>query len=160
MAVINVTSGSQAILTLGNTAPLSVPGATDGLVVPLLQDLTLNTSPGTVRYSTLDSTAASSFTTVIENEVTFNMLVDEDTFFGNSSLTNNSVAENGLWSTSNNKTEIFWSVAFEGDTTGDYYISGSGFIGGLSPSASIDQAVWISPGTIVVNGDVTKSTVS
>jgi hypothetical protein len=51
------------------------------------------------------------------------MLVDEDTFFGNSSLTNNSVAENGLWSTSNNKTEIFWSVAFEGDTTGDYYIS-------------------------------------
>ena len=32
MAVINVTAGSQAILTLGNTETLSLPGATDGHV--------------------------------------------------------------------------------------------------------------------------------
>jgi hypothetical protein len=38
-------------------------------------------------------------------------------------------------------------------------LKGSGFIGGLAPSASIDQAVWISPMEITVNGDLTKATV-
>ena len=160
MAVINVTSGSQAILVLGNTAPLAVPGAAGSLEVPLVQDLTLSTSPGTVRYSTLDSTASSAFTTVVENEVTFNMLVDDDTFFGDGANTTNSIASDGLWSTSNGKTEIFFSIAFEGTDSGDYYLTGQGFIGGLAPSASIDQAVWLSPGSITVNGDLTKSTVS
>ncbi len=156
--VINVTSGSQAILTLGNTSALAIPGAAGSLAVPLVQDLTLTTSPGTVRYSTLDSTASSAFTTVVENEVSFNMLLDDDVFFGLANTTN-SVANDGLWSTSNGKTEVFFSVAFEGTDSGDYYLSGKGFIGGLAPSASIDQAVWISPGTITVNGDLTKSTV-
>jgi len=160
MAVINVTSGSQAILVLGNTAPLAVPGAAGSLEVPLVQDLTISTAPGTVRYSTLDSTASSAFTTVVENEVTFNMLVDDDTFFGDGANTTNSIASDGLWSTSNGKTEIFFSIAFEGTDSGDYYLTGQGFIGGLAPSASIDQAVWLSPGSITVNGDLTKSTVS
>jgi len=157
--VINVTSGSQAILTLANTAPLAVPGAAGGLAVPLVQDLTLNTSPGTVRYSTLDSTASSAFTTVVENSVSLNMLLDDDVFFGLSNVTN-SVANDGLWTTSNSKTEVFFSVAFEGADTDDYYISGKGFIGGLAPSASIDQAVWISPMEITVNGDLSKTQVS
>ena len=156
--VINVTSGSQAILTLGNTSALAQPGAAGGLAVPLVQDLTLNTSPGTVRYSTLDSTASSAFTTVVENSVSLNMLLDDDVFFGLSNTTN-SVANDGLWTTSNSKSEVFFSVAFEGADSGDYYISGKGFIGGLAPSASIDQAVWISPMEITVNGDLTKSTV-
>jgi len=118
--VINVTSGNQAILTLGNTAPLAVPGAAGSLAVPLVQDLTLTTSPGTVRYSTLDSTASSAFTTVVENEISFNMLLDDDVFFGLANATNE-VANVGLWSTSNSKTEIFFSVAFEGSDSADYY---------------------------------------
>lgn len=159
MAVINVTSGSQAILTLGNTSSMAQPGGTNGLVIPLVQDITVNTAPGTVRYSTLDSTASSAFTTVVENSVTLNMLVDEATFFGDSGNTLNSVATSGLWSTSNSKTEVNFSVAFEGADSGDYYLSGTGFIGGLAPSASIDQAVWISPMEITVNGDLSKATV-
>ncbi len=159
MSVINVTAGSQAILTLGNTAPLAVPGATNGLVVPLMQDVTVSAAPGTVRYSTLDSSSSSAFTTVNENEVSFNMLLDEAVFFGNAALTLNSVAELGLLTTSINKTEIHFSVAFEGADSTDNYIKGKGFIGGLAPTASVDQAVWISPGTIIVNGELTKDTV-
>ena len=159
MSVINVTAGSQAILTLGNTEVLAAPAAVNGLVVPLVQDVTVSATPGTVRYSTLDSSSSSAFTTTNENEISFNMLVDDDTFFGNAALTNNSVAELGLLTTSINKTEIFFSVAFEGDTSTDNYIKGKGFIGGLAPTASIDQAVWISPGTIIVNGELTKDTV-
>jgi len=156
---INVTSGSQAILTLGTTAAMAAPGGTDGLVVPLVQDVSVSTQPGTVRYSTLDSTSSSAFTTVMENEVSFNMLLDEDTFFGNASLTNNSVAELGLFTTSNNKTEIHFSVAFEGADSTDNYLHGTGFIGGLAPNASLEQAVWISSGSIIVNGDLSKDTV-
>ena len=159
MSVINVTAGSQAILTLGNTEVLAAPAAVGGLVVPLVQDVTVSAAPGTVRYSTLDSGSSSAFTTTNENEISFNMLVDDDTFFGNAALTNNSVAELGLLTTSINKTEIFFSVAFEGDTSTDNYIKGKGFIGGLAPTASIDQAVWLSPGTIIVNGELTKDTV-
>ena len=158
MSVINVTAGSQAILTLGNTSVLAAPGAAGGMVVPLVQDVTVSAAPGTVRYSTLDSTSSSAFTTVNENEVSFNMLVDDNTFFGIANTVNQVVAD-GLFSTSTGKTEIFFSVAFEGDTSTDNYIKGKGFIGGLAPTASIDQAVWISPGTIIVNGELTKDTV-
>lgn len=160
MSVINVTSGSQAILTLGNAAPLAVPGATNGLVVPLVQDVTVSAAPGTVRYSTLDSGSSSAFTTTNENEISFNMLVDDDVFFGPAvANTDNEVANVGLLSSSINKTEIHFSVAFEGTDSGDYYVSGTGFIGGLTPTASVDQAVWLSPATIIVNGELTKSTV-
>lgn len=156
--VINVTSGSQAILTLGNTAPLAVPGAAGSLSVPLVQDVTVNTSPGTVRYSTLDSTSSSAFTTVTENSISLNMLLDDDVFFGLANTTNK-VANDGLFTTSSDKTEVFFSVAFEGEDSSDFYLKGSGFIGGLAPSASIDQAVWISPMEITVNGDLSKATV-
>ena len=156
--VINVTAGSQAILTLGNTEVLAAPGATNGFVVPLVQDITVTASPGTVRYSTLDSTSSSAFTTVNENEVSFNMLLDDDAFFGLAN-TVNKVVNDGLFTTSTSKTEIHFSVAFEGDTSTDNYIKGQGFIGGLAPNASLEQAVWISPGTIIVNGELTKDVV-
>ena len=159
MAVINITAGSQAILTLGNTSALAIPGAAGGLALPTVQDVTVNAGTQTVRYSTLDSSASSAFTTVNENEVTLNMLVDEEAFFGSANSTN-LVANVGLLTQSINKTETFFTVAFEGADSGDYYISGKGFIGGLAPSASIDAAVWISPMTIVVNGELTKATVS
>ncbi len=160
MGVINVTSGSQAILTLGNTEALSLPGATNGMVIPLLQDVTVNASPGTVRYSTLDSTSSSAFTTVNENEITCNMLIDEETFFGLAAAGgNNLTADSGLFDTSKNKVETFFTVAFEGADGGDYYIKGKGFIGGIAASASIDAAVWISPLTVTVNGELSKATV-
>ena len=159
MAVINVTSGSQAILTLGNTAVMAAPGGANGLVVPTVQDVTVGATTGTVRYSTLDSTASSAFTTVNENNISINMLVDKDAFFGNASLTLNPVAENGLLKTSIDKTEVEFSVAFEGSDSGDYYVHGKGFLTGLTPTASIDQAVWISPMEIVVNGELTRTTV-
>jgi len=158
MAVINVTSGSQAVLVLGNTSPLATPGAANSLVVPFMQDITVNATPGTVRYSTLDSTASSAFTTVNENSISLNVLLDEDVFFG-SSNTANKVANDGLLTTSINKEEVFFSVAFEGTDSSDYYVSGKGFIGGLAPTASIDGAVWLTPIEITVNGELTKATV-
>jgi len=158
MAVINITAGSQAILTLGANATQAAPGGSGGLVIPTVQDVTVNAGTQTVRYSTLDSSASSAFTTVNENEISLNMLVDEAVFFGTGSGTN-PAANVGLLQQSINKTETFFSVAFEGADSGDNYISGKGFISGLAPAASIDAAVWVSPMTIVVNGEIAKATV-
>jgi len=158
MAVMNVTAGSQAILTLGNTEALSLPGATDGMVIPFVQDVTVNAAPGIVRYSVLDSSSSKAFTTVNENSVSGNMLIDEDTFFGKSGATN-TVALAGLFATSTAKTKVFFTVAFEGADSADHYIKGSGFIGGLAPTASMDAAVWLSPIEIIVDGELTAATV-
>ena len=159
MAVINVTSGNQAILTLGNTALNAATGViTNGMQVPFVQDITVNATPGTVRYSTLDSTSSSAFTTVNENSISLNVLVDEAVMFGSSNTTN-SVAKNGLLPTSIAKTEVFFSVSVTGSgTAGDINLNGKGFIGGLAPSASIDGAVWLSPMEIIVNGELSKGT--
>jgi len=125
------------------------------MVVPNMQDVTINATPGTVRYSTLDLSSSRAFTTVNENSISLNVLVDETTFFGGGDALNQ-VAVDGLLKTSIDKTEVEFSVAFEGsDDVGDYYVSGKGFIGGLAPTASIDSAVWITPMEIIVNGELT-----
>lgn len=161
MAVINVTSGDQAVLTLGTTEAMAAPGGPNGLVIPTVQDITVGASTGTVRYSTLDSPSSSAFTTVNENSVSLNMLVDGDTFFGTAAAGGlNDITDNGLLKTSIDKTEIFFSVAFnEGNSSDEFYVSGKGFLTGLTPTASIDQAVWISPMEIVVNGELAKTRV-
>ena len=69
MAVMNVTAGQKAVLTLGNTAPLAVPGVSNGLEVPFMQDITVNASTGVVRYKTLDSSSEKAFTTPSTNQI-------------------------------------------------------------------------------------------
>jgi len=157
--VINVTAGSQAILTLGTTAPMAIPDADEashGMRVATVQDITVNSSPGIVRYSVLDDSASQAFTTVNENSVSLNILLNDDQFFGNASLTDNAIETNGLFLTQNNKTEIFFSVAFDGTDSGANYVYGTGFLSGLAPSASLDQAIWISSLEIAVNGELAK----
>ena len=159
MAVINVTAGTEAILTVGTTAAMAEPAGTNGLVIPLMQDVTVNASPGIVRYSVLDNASSKAFTTVNENSISGNMLLDEDTFFGPAAAGGlNTIADNGLFKTSVDKTEIFFSIAFQGSDSGDHYISGQGFISGLAPSASMDAAIWLTPIEIVVNGELAKAT--
>ncbi len=158
MAVMNITSGNQAVLTLGTTAAMAAPAGADGMIIPFVQDVTVNAAPGIVRYSVLDSGSSSAFTTVNENSVSGNMLVDEDTFFGLSGATN-TVAAAGLLATSIAKTKVHFSVAFEGSDSGDHYITGQAFIGGLAPTASMDAAVWITPIELIVDGEIEALTV-
>ena len=164
MAVMNVTDGSKVILTVidvagGGLANLHPSTGTNGLVIPTIQDVTLNATPGTVRYSTLDSSASSAFTTVNENSLSLNLLVDDDVYFGDGSNSTNSVANKGLLGSSISKDEVYFSLTFEGTGSGANYVTGKAFIGGLAPSSSIDQAVFISPVELIINGEITKSTV-
>lgn len=155
---MNVTAGQKAVLTLGNTAPLAVPGVSNGLEVPFMQDITVNASTGVVRYKTLDSSSEKAFTTPSTNQISLNCLVDEAVFFG-AANSSNKVANDGLFGAQNNKDTVFFSVAFEGTGSGSTYLKGQGFLSGLAPTASQDAAVFITPVTIEVDGDLTKDTV-
>ncbi len=160
MAVINVTDGSQCILAIGNTSITGSIGGANSLDVPFIQDVTVNASTGVTRYKVLDSASEKAFTTPSTNQLTLNALVDEATFFGDGANADNAVARDGLFGVSNSKTKVFFEVSFNGDTGGtSRTMSGEGFVSGLAPTVSMDQAVWITPVTIEVDGDLTAGTV-
>lgn len=155
---MNVTAGQKAVLTLGNTSVLAAPGAAGGLEVPFMQDITVNASTGVVRYKTLDSSSEKAFTTPSTNQISLNCLVDEGVFFGAANTTN-SIANDGLFGSQNSKSTVHFSVSFEGTGSGSTYLKGQGFLSGLAPTASQDAAVFITPVTIEVDGDLSKDTV-
>ena len=161
MAIINVSAGSEAVLVLGDSSANANIAAspTLGLVVPSMQDITLNNSTGVFRWKTLDNTAENAATTPATNQITLNVVVDEDAFFGNSSLTD-AVAISGLFGASKNKTRVYFNAGFQGTDSGSQYLSGSGFISGLAPTVNMDSPVWITPVTIEVDGDFTNTTVA
>ena len=159
MAVINVSAGSEAVLHLAPEGEIAV--AANVLTVPQMQDITINNSTGVFRFKTLDNTAESAVTTPATNQLSLNVVVDKDSFFGNASLTaNGAVVETGLFGVSKNKTKVSFRAYFDGTDTGSKYLEGNGFISGLSPTVNMDSPVWISPVTIEVDGDYTEGEAS
>ena len=160
MAVINVSAGSQAVLELAIYADLDTPA--NVLTVPQMQDITINNSTGVFRFKTLDNTAESAVTTPATNQLSLNVVVDEDSFFGNADLSANGVViETGLFGVSKSKTKVGFRAYFsDPDTTGSKYLEGNAFISGLSPTVNMDSPVWISPVTLEVDGDFTEGTTS
>lgn len=163
MAVINTSAGNEAVLKLydlvggGNTSivPANV------ITIPFMQDVTVNNSTGTFRYKTLDSSSESVVTTPATNQLSLNAIVDDEVFFGNVDVSADPgvIVDEGLFGTSGNKTEIGFEIYFDGTDTGSNKLSGIGFIGGLAPTVNPDAPLWVTPVTIEVNGDYTKSTV-
>ena len=159
MAVINVTDGSSCILAIGNTSVNGAIGGVDALEIPFINDITVNASTGVTRYKVLNSASEKAFTTPSTNQITLNCLVDEAVFFGNAGGTTNKVTNDGLFGASNDKTEVHFELSFEGSTAGDKTISGIGYISGLAPTVSMEQAVWQTPVTIECDGNLTAGTI-
>ena len=159
MAVINVSSGSEAVLVLGDAAVNAnvASGATTGLVVPQMQDITINNSTGIFRFKTLDNTAESAVTTPATNQISLNAVVDANSFFGTGAGSIDLLIDAGLFGASKAKTRVYFQVAFDGRDSGSKYFSGSGFISGLAPTVNMDSPVWITPVTIEVDGDFTEA---
>ena len=158
MAEMNLTAGNIGVLTLANaSADANVLNAA-ALTVPFIQDLTLDTTAGTQTYNVLDNSAGKTFTTTNTNSITLNMLVDEETFFGDGSNAER-VANVGLLGSSINKDKVHFELSFEGATAGARSVTGSGVISGLAPVLNMDNAVIVSPMTIVIDGQITSTTV-
>ena len=160
MAVINVSAGSEAGLHLSATSADEANVAANCLVVPQMQDITVNNSVGVFRFKTLDNTAESAVTIPATNQLSLNCVVDKTAFLGTGTGGDDDAKENGLFGVSKNKTKVFFNVYLDGTDSGSTFISGSGFVAGLAPTVNMDSPVWVTPVTIEVDGDLASNTVS
>lgn len=159
MAYINPAagvSGAQVTLTVYHTS--KVADAT-GLVVPALQDVTINNSNDVFTWTQLDTGSKLQTATTATNSIAMNLVLDPTTFFPGASPTT-TAASQGVFGLSKNKTKIQFELVM-GDTDAGVNtktISGYGYITGLAPTVSADSPVWVSPVTITVTGDYTVAT--
>jgi len=159
MAYINPAPGTANAVTLTLDVASGDTDITQGvgaLAIPALQDMTINASNDVFTWSQLDSTAKKQVATTSTNSVSMNLVVDPTTFFGtslNASITG-TIAEQGVFGCSRNKTLINFIIRVENSTT-DTFIKGVGYITGLAPTVSADSPVWVTPITITVSGEYT-----
>jgi hypothetical protein len=159
MAYINPAPGTanQVTLTLDVASNESdITQAASPLAVPALQDMTINAANDVFTWSQLDSTAKKQIATTSTNSISMNVVVDAATFFGTDvdALISGTIAEQGLFGCSRNKTLINFIIRVENATV-DTLIKGVGYITGLAPTVSADSPVWVSPVTITVSGEYT-----
>jgi hypothetical protein len=159
MAYINPAPGTANQVTLSLDVASSETDITQGvgaLSVPGLQDMTINASNDVFTWSQLDSTAKKQVATTSTNSISMNIVVDTATFFGTvvGSTITNTIAEQGVFGCSRNKTLVNFIIRVE-NATADTFIKGVGYITGLAPTVSADSPVWVSPITITVSGEYT-----
>ena len=150
--VVEIDFAANATITTGNVA-LSA----GKLSIPAISKLTVTTSNGVFEWAQLDTRSKKVVATVATNSLVTDVVLDRDTFFGNTSLTSGSCAQAGILNAQVNKTKLAFKVRIDspaGDGTGDT-ISGVGYITNLAPTIAAEQPVWQTPITIVVDGDFT-----
>ena len=158
--------GSANQITLSLDVADSVTDLTQGvgaLAIAGLQDVTVNASNDVFTWTQLDSTAKKQVATTATNSLSMNLVVDDSIFFGTnlSATATGTIAEQGLFGCSRNKTLINFKLKFvEGGSnqaTADRFVTGVGYITGLAPTVSADSPVWVTPVTITVSGEYTIS---
>lgn len=132
---------------------------TGSLSVPSLQDITVNNSNDVFTWTQLDNTAKLQVATTATNSVSMNLVLDKDSFFGNSSATAGSVATQGIFNLSKNKIKVGFSLYMGDISTGANgpTMTGNAYVTGLAPTVSADSPVWVSPITLTVTGDYSVS---
>lgn len=133
------------------TLTLTVSGTTStSLVIPTLQDVTINNANNVFTWSQLNESAQLQVATNATNSISSNIVVELDSFFGASGAAVGSAAKKGLIGLSVDKTKIDFSI-----NLGTKTISGVGYVTGLAPAISADSPVWVTPITITVSGEYT-----
>ena len=146
-------SGTEVVLTIS----VANNAGDNGVTVPSIQNITLNANQDVMTWSQLDSTAKINVTTTSTNGLDMNIVLDTDTFFGDTGAAEGTAANIGLFALSNNKTKVAFELFFgkDSDGTATKTISGVGYLTGLSPTLSGDSPVWVSPISITVDGEYT-----
>jgi len=162
VAYINVSgTGDFATLHL-STASISTATAnttTGVLAVVGMQNITLSNANGVQRWKQLDSTSEYAIATAATNQISLNIVVDPNSYFGATSADAGSATAKGIFNLSNDKTLVYFRLYYQGTGSGDRYVSGSGYLTGLAPTVAADNPVWLSPLTIDVVGDFTAATI-
>ena len=154
---INVSSPTNFVKLYVSTATITTNTGTGVLLVPSLQDITVNNANGTFRWKQLDSTSQKVVATPSTNSLSMNIVLDDTAFYGTVGSTGTTATALGIFNLSSAKTNLYFKMYWSGETgANNEYISGNGYITGLAPKVNPDQPVWITPFTIEVNGDFTS----
>lgn len=144
-------AAAQVILTLDDAAGT----LTGNLVIPALQDVTVENSNDIFTWTQLDSGSKQQVATTATNSISMNIVLDQTVFFGSGGST--TVANVGIIGLSKAKTLVGFELYLGDTSTGGAgkTMSGNAYITGLSPTVSADSPVWVSPVTLTVTGDYT-----
>ena len=139
----------------GSTNPvLTLKSSVAGnLVIPTLQDVTINNANDVFTWSQLNESAKLQVPTTATNSISTNIVVENLSFFGNTAATANSAVNLGLLGLSTAKTELTFWINIGSTKT----VTGTGYVTGLAPTVSADSPVWVTPVTITVSGEYTFS---
>lgn len=125
-----------------------------GLLVPAIQDITVNNANDVFTWTQLDSGSKQQIATTATNSLSMNIVVDQGVFFGVGTPAATAVTR-GIFGLSKDKIKVEFDL-YLGDTdtgaTGKT-INGYGYVTGLAPTVSADAPVWVTPVTITVDGD-------
>ena len=128
---------------------LSVATTTGDLAIPTLQDVTINNANDVFSWSQLNESAKLQVATTSTNSISSNIVVENDTFFGDTNVVDtDSAGYKGLIGLSVDKTQVDFTI-----TLGAKTISGVGYVTGLAPAVSADSPVWVTPITLTVSGE-------
>jgi hypothetical protein len=146
-------SGVQATLNI----EIEADATNDSLLVPALQDITVNAANDVFTWTQLDATAKQQIATTSTNSLGMNLVLDGDSFFGDGVSASTTASGKGIFgmSTAKSKVEFSLYLGDNDDGTTGKTISGVGYITGLAPTVSADAPVWVSPITITVDGEYT-----
>lgn len=148
------TTGTQPTLYV-STDTANVANA--ALSVICLQDITITNSTGIFSWTDFCSIDTNKVTTPADNEITTNVVLDAENWFGNASAGNTTAAYNGVSGLSINKIPVSFQIVMNGNNSanGAFYYEGTGYISALAPTVSPEAPVWVSPLTIAVDGAFT-----
>lgn len=137
------------------------------LNVTCLQDVTITNSTGIFSWTDFCSASVNKVTTPSDNEISTNIVIQSDDWFGNTgnSVVANSALNLGVSGLSETRKKVAFRVQMNDSANansavanGVYWYAGEGYISSLAPTVSPDSPVWVSPLTIAVDGDMTSGT--
>ena len=136
---------------------MSTDSTNTDLLVPSLQDITVNASNDIFTWTQLDEPAKKTIATTSTNSLSMNLVLSQDSFFGTTGSAGTTAPAKGIMNMSTAKDLVEFSLYMgdESDGTAGKTLSGTGYITGLAPTVSADAPVWVSPITITMDSSYT-----
>ena len=153
MAFIFPAPGVENVET---TLAIRVSGDTSGLLIPAMQNITINNANDVFTWTQLDEASKLQIPTTATNSLDLNIVLDQTIFFGTGSGSDVAINK-GIFGLSKDKLLVAFTL-YLGDTSAGgagKTMTGNAYITGLAPTVSADAPVWVSPVTLTVTGDYT-----
>jgi hypothetical protein len=132
------------------------------LNVTCLQDVTITNSTGIFSWTDFCSASINKVTTPSDNEISTNIVLNDEIFFGDSAAGNTTAKYYGVSGLSQDRVEVVFRVQMNNSANvtsntvpaNTFYYVGKGYLSSVAPTVSPDSPVWVSPLTLAVSGDM------